>query len=209
MTCCCCCCYCCCFAAAAAAVDDDVDDNNNSNNDAQEALIKQLQEQHYQQYMAQIYAQQSKIVGASPDSEFTPTKNLNEQDDAWNKVNDEAKQNRSQNSDVSDEEPGEDLPSNPAIAPASMWNRQDIVEFKTTIRKEGCESIIKVGYGETVTVRVPTHEEGNCLFWEFATDHYDIGFGVFLNGQFRKQIVSVHVSESSDEEADEEFYKQN
>lgn len=29
-------------------------------------------------------------------------------------------------------------------------------------------------------VRVPTHEEGSCLFWEFATDHYDIGFGVFF-----------------------------
>lgn len=31
-----------------------------------------------------------------------------------------------------------------------------------------------------VQVRVPTHEEGCCLFWEFATDHYDIGFGVFF-----------------------------
>lgn len=33
-----------------------------------------------------------------------------------------------------------------------MWNRQDIVEFKNTIRKEGAEGIIKVGHGETVTV---------------------------------------------------------
>ncbi|KAK6108612.1 Golgi-dynamics membrane-trafficking family protein [Brugia pahangi] len=101
--------------------------------------------------------------------------------------------------------------TNPAIAPASMWNRQDIMEFKTAIRKEGSESIIKVGHGETVTVRVPTHEEGSCLFWEFATDHYDIGFGVFFEWTIsqtnRVSIfkVSVHVSESSDEEADEEF----
>lgn len=27
---------------------------------------------------------------------------------------------------------------------------------------------------------MPTHEEGTCLFWEFATDNYDIGFGVFF-----------------------------
>ncbi|OZC07927.1 Emp24/gp25L/p24 family protein [Onchocerca flexuosa] len=161
--------------------------------------------------MAQIYAQQSKVIGASPDSEFIPTKNLNEQNSSQNKVDDEEKRNRNQNSDVSDEEPGEDLPSNPTIAPASMWNRQDIMEFKNAIRKEGSESIIKVGHGETVTVRVPTHEEGSCLFWEFATDHYDIGFGVFFEWTIsqtnRVSIfkVSVHVSESSDEEADEEF----
>src|SRR6218665_355786 len=27
-------------------------------------------------------------------------------------------------------------------------------------------------------VRIPTHEDGSCLFWEFATEGYDIGFGV-------------------------------
>ncbi|VDK74405.1 unnamed protein product [Litomosoides sigmodontis] len=95
---------------------------------------------------------------------------------------------------------------NPTIAPASMWNRQDIMEFKAAIRKEGSEGIIKVGHGETVTVRVPTHEEGNCLFWEFATDHYDIGFGVFFEWSISQtNRVSVHISESSDEDADEEF----
>ena len=31
-----------------------------------------------------------------------------------------------------------------------------------------------------VTVRVPTHEEGTSLFWEFATDYYDLGFGVYF-----------------------------
>ena len=42
--------------------------------------------------------------------------------------------------------------ANPKIAPASLWNRKDIVEFKNAIRKEGPEGIIKVGHGETVTV---------------------------------------------------------
>uniref|UniRef100_A0A0M3IMV3 GOLD domain-containing protein n=1 Tax=Ascaris lumbricoides TaxID=6252 RepID=A0A0M3IMV3_ASCLU len=87
-----------------------------------------------------------------------------------------------------------------------MWNRQDIVEFKNAIRKEGAEGIIKVGHGETVTVRVPTHEEGTCLFWEFATDYYDIGFGVLFEWTIAESNqVSVHISESSDEEADEEL----
>ena len=31
-----------------------------------------------------------------------------------------------------------------------------------------------------MTVRVPTHQDGKALYWEFATDYYDIGFGVFF-----------------------------
>ncbi|KIH49334.1 Emp24/gp25L/p24 family protein [Ancylostoma duodenale] len=91
--------------------------------------------------------------------------------------------------------------ANPEIAPASLWNRKDIVEFKNTIKKEGSEGIIKVGHGETVTVRVPTHEEGTCLFWEFATDYYDIGFGVYFEWTIAdSNQVSIHVSESDEED---------
>ena len=38
----------------------------------------------------------------------------------------------------------------------------------------------QVGHGETVTVRVPTHDEGTALFWEFSTDSYDVAFGLFF-----------------------------
>ena len=54
-------------------------------------------------------------------------------------------------------------------------------------------------------VRVPTHEDGSCLFWEFATDYYDVGFGVYFEWTIApSNTVSVHVSESSDEEELEE-----
>ena len=54
-------------------------------------------------------------------------------------------------------------------------------------------------------MRVPTHEDGTCLFWEFATDSYDIGFGVYFEWTIApNNQVSVHVSESSDEEDLEE-----
>ncbi|KAK2157234.1 hypothetical protein LSH36_195g06048 [Paralvinella palmiformis] len=93
----------------------------------------------------------------------------------------------------------------PPIAAASMWTRKDVKEFKESIRKDP-DSLIKVGSGETITVRVPTHEDGTCLFWEFATDSYDIGFGVYFEWTIApNNQVSVHVSESSDEdELDEE-----
>jgi hypothetical protein len=54
-------------------------------------------------------------------------------------------------------------------------------------------------------VRVPTHEDGTCLFWEFATDSYDIGFGVYFEWtKSASSQVSVHISESEDEDDEDE-----
>lgn len=53
-------------------------------------------------------------------------------------------------------------------------------------------------------VRVPTHEGGSCLFWEFATDNYDIGFGIYFEWEKPStKEVSVHISETEDEDSDE------
>ncbi|XP_064195295.1 Golgi resident protein GCP60 isoform X2 [Anguilla rostrata] len=98
------------------------------------------------------------------------------------------------------------VPADPApvIAAPSMWTRPQIKDFKEKIRQDA-DSVITVGRGEVVTVRVPTHEEGSYLFWEFATDHYDVGFGVYFEWtNSPNTAVSVHVSESSDDEEDEE-----
>ena len=86
-----------------------------------------------------------------------------------------------------------------------MWTRRDLKEFKASIIGEGGDSILKVGHGETVTVRVPTHSEGASLFWEFATDSFDIGFGVsFEWTRDEPNVVSVHITESDDESDEEE-----
>jgi len=51
---------------------------------------------------------------------------------------------------------------------------------------------------------VPTHENGNCLFWEFATDHYDIAFGVYFEWTIPPDDnVQVHISDSSDEDEED------
>ena len=51
---------------------------------------------------------------------------------------------------------------------------------------------------------MPTHEDGSCLFWEFATDYYDIGFGLYFEWTAdTSNQVSVQVGESSDEEDEE------
>jgi len=103
------------------------------------------------------------------------------------------------------ESQGEDEYQVAEIAAASMWTRKDIREFKDALKASGdLESMINVGHGETVTIRVPTHPEGSCLFWEFATDSYDLGFGLYFEWTNSESEVSVHVSESSDEESDTE-----
>lgn len=91
------------------------------------------------------------------------------------------------------------------VSAANMWTRKDISEFKEAIRREGGDGIIKVGHGETVTVRVPTRDDGTCLFWEFATDNFDLGFGVYFEWTRNPDAqVTVHISESEDEEDDED-----
>lgn len=85
-----------------------------------------------------------------------------------------------------------------------MWTRPQIKDFKEKIRQDA-DSVITVGRGEVVTVRVPTHEEGSYLFWEFATDNFDIGFGVYFEWtDSPNTAVSVHVSESSEDEEEDE-----
>nr|CAH7743251.1 unnamed protein product [Callosobruchus chinensis] len=85
-----------------------------------------------------------------------------------------------------------------------MWTRSEIEAFKQSVAKGEGDGVVRVGHGETVTVRVPTHPHGSRLFWEFATDHYDIGFGVYFEfGTPTTEEVSVHVSESDDEDIDD------
>jgi len=102
--------------------------------------------------------------------------------------------------DDDDQETSDLVPKMPPLMPASMWTRKDIKVFKDNVRKNP-DNVIKIGSLATATVRVPTHEDGTCLFWEFATDSYDIGFGVYFEWTIApNNQVSVHVSESSDEE---------
>uniref|UniRef100_A0A915JGV1 GOLD domain-containing protein n=1 Tax=Romanomermis culicivorax TaxID=13658 RepID=A0A915JGV1_ROMCU len=60
-------------------------------------------------------------------------------------------------------------------------------------------------HGETATVRVPTHQDGARLYWEFATDYYDLGFGVYFEWSVPEtDEIVVQISESDDEDEDDE-----
>ncbi|NXC41656.1 GCP60 protein, partial [Penelope pileata] len=192
------------------------------NYEQQQILIRQLQEQHYQQYMQQLYQvqlaqqqaalqKQQEAVVAAAGTPLTTTSKVNApaQGDIPS-INGQASAHADSPEKELDPEGLEEALENgpkdsvPVIAAPSMWTRPQIKDFKEKIRQDA-DSVITVGRGEVVTVRVPTHEEGSYLFWEFATDNYDIGFGVYFEWtDSPNTAVSVHVSESSDDEDEEE-----
>lgn len=185
------------------------------NPEQQAVLIRQLQEQHYHQYMQQLLHQQ--LAGA------TTTNEKGEEGHVPNLANENITYYTNgtkslpiatstgtiiSNGNIEEGEPdGEEEHSLdfPEVAPASMWTHKELKEFKDSIRKEASEAVIKVGHGETVTLRVPTHEKGSSLYWEFATDNYDIGFGVYFEWtKPTTSAVTLHVSESEDEDEEED-----
>ncbi|XP_047501700.1 Golgi resident protein GCP60-like [Penaeus chinensis] len=176
------------------------------NPEQQAVLIRQLQDQHYQQYMQQVYQQQLLLQQQQQEQPQTEDGNYQVGGESQTEGGEEspAPEENGHDSDGGEED-SEDEETSQNVSPASMWTRRDIQDFKESIRREGGDSVIKVGHGETVTVRVPTHEDGTCLFWEFATDNYDIGFGVYFEWtKDTSNVVSVHISESEEEEEEEE-----
>uniref|UniRef100_A0A8C2UBD8 Transmembrane p24 trafficking protein family member 8 n=1 Tax=Coturnix japonica TaxID=93934 RepID=A0A8C2UBD8_COTJA len=92
----------------------------------------------------------------------------------------------------------------PPLAPPTTWTTGKMKEFKAKMGKEKSARMV-VKRGEVVTVRVPTHPDGKRVCWEFATDDYDIGFGVYFEWTtVTSTAITVQVSESSDEEDEEE-----
>jgi len=167
----------------------------------QGTLIRQLQEQHYIQYMQQLE------ISQRADS-LNEKKPLDSGNDKANEISSNNQELISSDLDHADTSQDEDQDCQ--ISSASMWTLPDIEAFKQRVSQTEGDGVVRVGHGETVTVRVPTHPHGSRLFWEFATDHYDIGFGIYFEfGTPLTEEVSVHVSESDDEEVEideEELY---
>ncbi|XP_038071979.1 Golgi resident protein GCP60-like isoform X2 [Patiria miniata] len=178
-----------------------------NNPQQQQVFLRQLQEHYYQQYLQQLQQQQqgrmeqqgdSPVTGSSGEVSSASTTGDLEQGLTNLQLSNQA---QAPNGDVNRRE--DELPdreSLPEIAKPNCWTTEDVQDFKEKLAKDS-EGMIRVGHGETVTVRVPTHEEGNCIFWEFATDYCDIGFGLYFEWTVApSNAISVHVSDSSEED---------
>lgn len=156
------------------------------NPEQQQLLIRQLQEQHFQQYVQQALRlqqmasqKQQEESNVFQTSEALPAPISNE---AVSVCNPNSQSNSLENHEQQKDTKNFHLVVDgktgvvPIVAP-SMWTRPQIKEFKEKVLHDE-DSVITVGRGEVLTIRVPTHPDGSYLFWEFATDHYDIGFGL-------------------------------
>lgn len=168
------------------------------NTEQQAFLIRQLQNEHYHQYIQQI--QQLQIYESSERNKTANETNSTETNNDGGS-NEKSVENLIEEKECNDNESEENYT---VIQPANLWTRHDIKEFKREVIANGKgDGILRVSHGETVTVRVPTLEGGSSLFWEFATDNYDIGFGVYFEWKKpESNEVSVHISESDDESED-------
>lgn len=149
---------------------------------AQQQLIIHLQEKHYEQYLSQLKSQGISIDNIDGDViDLIPNKQGSGQQNTSNHHSSQLPTGGHQDGGLN-KRPPRNLSQNPSsdnIEQVSYWTHPRVKEFKEQIKQDR-DSVIQVGRGEVVTIRVPTHEEGNYLFWEFATDNYDLGFGVFF-----------------------------
>ncbi|TGZ57976.1 hypothetical protein CRM22_009794 [Opisthorchis felineus] len=101
-------------------------------------------------------------------------------------------------------ESNQELTACPLI-PATIWTKKELSEFKKEILRSQPKCCIKISSLSTATIRVPTHPDASAIYWEFATDNYDLGFGLYFEWNLDPpSTISVTISESSDEEDEEE-----
>ncbi|XP_008334849.1 protein TMED8 [Cynoglossus semilaevis] len=92
----------------------------------------------------------------------------------------------------------------PDLSPPTTWTSASLKELKAKLQQEK-DSVVTVYRGDIMTVHVPTVPEAKKVCWEFATDGYDIGFGIYFDwSPVTSQSITVHISESSDDEDEEE-----
>nr|XP_057945975.1 protein TMED8 [Doryrhamphus excisus] len=92
----------------------------------------------------------------------------------------------------------------PPLKPPSTWTSAALKDLKAKLRTEK-DSVVTVYRGDIMTVHVPTVSEAKKVCWEFATDGYDIGFGIYFDWTpVTSRAITVHISESSDDEDEEE-----
>lgn len=92
----------------------------------------------------------------------------------------------------------------PPLKPATTWTSAEMKELKAKLRAEK-DAVVTVYRGDIMTVHVPTVPEAKKVCWEFATDGYDIGFGVYFDcSPVTSRAITVHVSESSDDEDEDD-----
>lgn len=138
------------------------------NPEQQATLIKQLQTEHYTQYLQQL---QSQLQHGEADQTQDVSLNAKEQEMSLIEEKEQCE---------SDEESGEFA----VVNPASMWTRCDIKEFKHEVSAAGGDGVLRVGHGDCITVRVPTLEGK----FPSTSNRFQINLKTCLNRWFKSVL---------------------
>ncbi|OQR79314.1 Golgi resident protein GCP60-like [Tropilaelaps mercedesae] len=108
----------------------------------------------------------------------------------------------SSNGESSDSEEEETFGLPEVVAPY-IWSKENVEEFKHEIENSNT-GMLKVCNGEVLTVRIPTADDGRFIYWEFATDDYDLAFGVYFEwNKCPEAEVTLDVNDSESENDDD------
>lgn len=92
--------------------------------------------------------------------------------------------------------------------PATTWTKRGVTEFKESLSGDNNvqEGAYVVKLGTLVTIQVPTHPDGKYIYWEFATEDYDIGFGLdFVYENNPDNPLEYRILEETDEDDEEDY----
>ncbi|OAF71370.1 hypothetical protein A3Q56_00862 [Intoshia linei] len=146
-------------------------------------LIKELQDKHYKNYMNKVLeAQNSSDVCLSSICSDEHSESINVED--------------SNNSDLCSPIT---LPEKHFAIP-KIWYTGDINTFKRELKNSNDR--ITIACLSYAMISVPTYNKKNTIFWEFASDHYDIGFGLYFEfNDSPPDNIEIYYAESSDNES--------
>lgn len=88
---------------------------------------------------------------------------------------------------------------------ATLWTKRGIREFKDSLVDDQHAGEYMVKQGSRLIIQVPTYPDGSYIYWEFATDGYDIGFGVdFVRENELEEPLAMQIFEDSDDDEDDD-----
>lgn len=95
------------------------------------------------------------------------------------------------------------------LEPATIWTKKGVAEFKDSLSDDKQAGVYMVNQGILLTIQVPTYPDGKYIYWEFATDDYDIGFGVdFIYDFDMREPLKMSMFERYDEDDDSDDEQQ-
>ncbi|KAI3389726.1 hypothetical protein SNEBB_008138 [Seison nebaliae] len=104
----------------------------------------------------------------------------------------------------------ESLPTELQVELPSFWvdNDKTTSQFQKEVKtmKVPGHGTLRISSGECLTLRVPTHNNGEMVECEFMSEGYDIAFGLFfeLSKPLSNQVQMIRSEDEEDEEEEEE-----